>query len=55
MIRLTLLALDIIKAIVEGSEPHGLSVEGLANGDYPEDWPGQRKALGFPAVAGVAG
>ncbi|MCL1927017.1 MAG: hypothetical protein FWF95_07805 [Syntrophorhabdaceae bacterium] len=48
MIRLTLLAPDIIRAIVEGQEPRGLSIEALATGHYPEDWPGQRAALGFP-------
>ena len=52
LIRLTLLAPDIITAIVEGREPSGLSVETLMKGDYPDDWPGQRAALGFPAVAG---
>jgi len=52
LIRLTLLAPDIITAIVEGREPSGLSVETLMKGDYPDDWPGQRQVLGFPAVAG---
>jgi len=52
LIRLTLLAPDIITAIVEGREPEGLSVDVLMRGDYPDDWPGQRRALGFPAVAG---
>jgi len=52
LIRLTLLAPDIIEAIVEGREPATLSVDVLMRGDYPDDWPGQRKALGFPAVAG---
>jgi len=33
------------------TEPHGLSVEAIMHGDYPDDWPGQRAALGFPAVA----
>jgi len=52
LIRLTLLAPDIITAIVEGREPSGLSIDVLMRGDYPDDWPGQREALGFPAVAG---
>ena len=50
LIRLTLLAPDIIEGIVEGREPEGLSVETLMRGDYPDDWIGQRAALGFPAV-----
>ena len=50
LIRLTLLAPDIIEAIVEGREPTGLSVDSLMHGDYPDDWPGQRQALGFPAA-----
>jgi len=52
LIHLTLLAPDIIEAIVEGREPAGLSIDTLMHGDYPDDWPGQRKALGFPAVGG---
>ena len=52
LIRLTLLAPDIIEAIVVGREPSGLSVDVLMRGDYPEDWPGQRETLGFPVVAG---
>jgi len=50
LIRMTLLAPDIIEAIVDGREPSGLSIEALMHGDYPDDWPGQREALGFPAV-----
>ena len=51
LIRLTMLAPDIIEAIVEGREPSGLSANFLMRGDYPDDWPGQRAALGFPAIA----
>jgi len=50
MIRLTLLAPDIIEAIVAGRESNGLSIETLMHGDYPDDWPGQRESLGFPPV-----
>ena len=50
LIRLTLLAPDIIEAIVTGREPDSLSVSTIMRGDYPDDWPGQRKALGFPEV-----
>ena len=50
LIRLTLLAPDIIEAIVAGREPSGLSADFLMRGEYPDDWPGQREALGFPAV-----
>jgi len=49
LIRLTLLAPDIIESIVEGREPAGLSVDALTHGEYPDDWAGQREALGFPA------
>ena len=33
-----------------GCEPASLSVDVLMRSDYPADWPGQREALGFPAV-----
>jgi hypothetical protein len=48
LMRLALLAPDIIEAIVEGHEPDGLSLDTLLHGDIPDDWPGQRRALGFP-------
>ena len=51
LIRLTLLAPDIIQAIVEGREPGGLSVHTLTHEEFPDEWNEQRKALGFPAVA----
>ena len=50
MLRLTLLAPDIIEAILDGREPSGLSIDTLAHADAPSDWPGQRRAFGFPAV-----
>lgn len=50
LIRLTLLAPDIIEAILDGREPSGLSIDALAHSDCPLDWPGQRRAFGFPMV-----
>ncbi len=50
IIRLTLLAPDIVEAFLDGREPSGLSLDALIRAPFPYDWPGQRKALGFPAV-----
>jgi ParB-like chromosome segregation protein Spo0J len=44
LLRLTLLAPDIIEAIVEGSEPDGLSFEKLYR--LPPEWENQRKLIG---------
>ena len=41
---LTLSAPDIVAAILEGSEPSGLSIAGLAG--LSVEWEGQRRALG---------
>jgi hypothetical protein len=48
ILRLTLLAPDIIMAILEGREPSGLSLGKLMK-TLPLDWVEQRAALGFPA------
>ena len=48
IMRLTLLAPDIIQAFIDGREPDGLSLDTLLHGDIPGDWPGQRRVLGFP-------
>lgn len=45
LLRLTLLAPDITEAILEGSEPNGLSLEKLFR--LPLDWGRQRDALGL--------
>lgn len=49
LLNLTLLAPDIIQAILEGHEPSGLSLEKLTK-NLPLDWVEQRKALGFPSA-----
>ena len=46
ILRLTLLAPDIIMAILDGREPSGLSLGKLTK-TLPLDWVEQRKALGF--------
>jgi hypothetical protein len=46
ILRLALLAPDIVTAIVEGREPSGLSLERLVKG-LPAAWGAQRKVLGF--------
>jgi len=43
LLRLTLLAPDIIEAIVDGTEPDGLSLEKLYR--LPAEWEGQRRVL----------
>jgi hypothetical protein len=46
ILRLTLLAPDIIQAIIDGREPSGLSL-GLLTKQLPLEWEEQRKVLGF--------
>lgn len=48
ILRLTLLAPDIIMAILAGREPSGLSLGKLTK-SLPLDWVEQREVLGFPA------
>ncbi len=48
MLRLTLLAPDIIEAILRGTEPSGLSLAKLT-GRIPLLWTEQRQKFGFPA------
>jgi hypothetical protein len=48
ILRLTLLAPDIIQAILRGDEPSGLSLEKLTK-PFPDDWVEQRRHFGFPA------
>jgi len=45
LLRLTLLAPDIVEAIIEGTEPSGLSLEKLYRA--PMEWGEQRRGLGF--------
>jgi len=42
ILRLTLLAPDIIQAILQGTEPSGLSLEKLTK-TFPDDWDEQRR------------
>ena len=44
ILRLTLLAPDIVEAIIKGEEPDGLSYRKLVR--LPVEWEGQRRALG---------
>ena len=46
IVRLALLAPDIVEAIVEGREPSGMSLEKLVRG-MPMVWAEQRELLGF--------
>ncbi|MCL2001610.1 MAG: hypothetical protein FWG74_09260 [Planctomycetes bacterium] len=47
MVRLTLLAPDIVEAIMDGREPSGLSVDRLSVEELPGEWGDQRKEFGF--------
>ncbi|MHB9129781.1 MAG: hypothetical protein ACYDBB_01655 [Armatimonadota bacterium] len=49
ILRLTLLAPDIIMTILDGKEPSGLSLGKLTK-TLPLDWVEQRNLLGFPAM-----
>lgn len=46
ILRLSLLAPDIVEAIMRGDEPDGLSLARLL--DIPAYWPEQREEWGFP-------
>ncbi len=47
VLRLTLLAPDIVRAILAGDEPDGLTYHGLCTGSFPVVWEEQRKTWGF--------
>lgn len=47
MLDLTLLAPDIIEAILDGREPSGLSLTILTNKQVPPTWGAQRRLFGF--------
>jgi len=49
ILRLGLLAPDIVEAILEGREPSGLSLAKLTQ-TLPMSWSEQRKLFGFPPV-----
>lgn len=46
LLRFTLLAPDIVEAILDGNEPDGFSQNKLT-GTIPADWQEQRKKWGF--------
>ncbi|MCL2000730.1 MAG: hypothetical protein FWG74_04780 [Planctomycetes bacterium] len=50
VLRLTLLAPDMIEAILDGREPSGFSLDAVYRADLPMEWPAQRRMFGFPAV-----
>ena len=50
LLRLTLLAPDIVEAILEGRQPKGLQLEDLTQA-LPSDWEEQRKRLLPPGAA----
>jgi hypothetical protein len=56
VLRLTLLAPDIVEAILDGRQPEGLRLEDLLEG-FPLEWAGQREIPGdqrpAPATATV--
>ena len=43
VLRLTLLAPDIVEAILDGRQPDGMRLEDLLDG-FPMEWEGQRHA-----------
>jgi site-specific DNA recombinase len=47
---LAFLAPDIQRAILDGRQPAGLTLEQLLNQDLPLAWADQRESLGFPAA-----
>jgi len=50
LLHLTLLAPDVIEAILNGKEPSGLSLARL-NKAFPLEWEEQRIALGFESAS----
>ena len=54
VLRLTLLAPDIVEAILDGRQPRTLELPSLLK-PLPTDWGAQRKALGFANGAGPSG
>ncbi|MFW6222807.1 MAG: hypothetical protein ACOC3T_04260 [Bacteroidota bacterium] len=46
MLRLTLLAPDIIESIISGKQPAGLTLQKISRG-FPISWHEQKKKLGF--------
>ena len=49
ILKLTTLAPDIVKAIINGEEPDGLSLARLTR-SFPEEWSEQRTVFGFEGI-----
>jgi len=47
ILNLTLLAPDIIEAILDGKEPSGFSIAKLTRHEIPVHWEEQRRVYGF--------
>jgi site-specific DNA recombinase len=52
LVRLTYLAPDIVRAILDGRQPVDVSMTRLMTStkDLPHDWAAQRRTLGFPST-----
>ena len=48
ILRLTLLAPDIVQAVLDGRQPKGLTLADLME-PFPVEWPAQRRLLGLPS------
>lgn len=53
LLRLNYLAPDIITALLDGRQPHGLTRKKLIDANIPMDWAMQRKMLGFEERADI--
>jgi hypothetical protein len=53
ILRLALLAPDIVEAILAGQEPSGMSLERLVKA-MPVGWEEQREVLGFPTMTAAS-
>ncbi len=50
LLRLAMLAPDIQRAILEGRQPKGLTLQQLLDAEIPVSWAEQRAVLAFPAA-----
>lgn len=51
ILRLSYLAPDIVRAVLQGGQPTGLSLSRINKTAFSADWRSQRRALGFPDPA----